>query len=70
MVPHRFFRAAAGVVVLLAAGLCLGAIPRVINYQARLTDSGGAPVKAAVTLTFTFWDAEMAVRNWVGDTAM
>ena len=35
-----------------------GAVPRVINYQARLTDSGGAPVKTAVTLTFTFWDAE------------
>ena len=48
--------AAAGFLFLAAASTA--AVPRVINYQARLTDSGGTPVKTAVTLTFTFWDAE------------
>jgi hypothetical protein len=43
---------------LFLAAVSTAALPRVINYQARLTDSGGAPVKTAVTLTFTFWDAE------------
>ena len=58
MVPHRLLRIAAGFLVLVAAVPCGRPVPRAINYQARLTDSGGAPVKTAVTLTFTFWDAE------------
>ena len=36
------------------------ATPGLMNYQARLTDSGGAPITTAVNVTFTFWDAASA----------
>jgi hypothetical protein len=59
MSPYRGISIFAAAFLLLQLAMpCPSAVPRVINYQARLTDSGGAPVKTAVTLTFTFWDSE------------
>ena len=34
------------------------AAPNLINYQGKLTDSGGTPVTSSVDVMFTFWNAE------------
>ena len=48
------------VFMLLCAGMCgpIWGAPGLMSYQGKLTDKSGAPVTSAVTVTFTFWDAE------------
>lgn len=47
-------------VILLLCGLspAVFAVPRLISYQGRLTDSDGKPLTKTVDVTFTFWNAE------------
>jgi len=40
--------------------LSYGAVPHFINYQGRLTDSGGAPLNGSYQLTFRIYDASVA----------
>ena len=44
-------------VLLWVCGAVWG-VPGVINYHAKLTDGGGQPLSGALTISFTFWDAE------------
>lgn len=39
-------------------GLAAGAVPRLINYQGRLTDSAGAPLNGSYRVSFKIYDAE------------
>lgn len=45
---------------MLAAALCCGgvhaAVPHQINYQGFLTNPGGTPLNATVSIVFTFYD--------------
>lgn len=59
---HRLFRDGLSRLVALfaicaACAFGFGA-PAIMNYQAKLTDSNGVPITAAVSIAFTFWDAE------------
>ncbi len=40
--------------------LSYAAVPHLLNYQGRLTDSGGAPLNGTYALTFRIYDAETA----------
>ncbi len=40
--------------------LTYAAVPHLINYQGKLTDSGGAPLNGSYNLTFRLYDAETA----------
>ena len=41
-------------------GLSNAVVPHLINYQGRLTDSGGTPLNGAYDITFRIYDAETA----------
>jgi len=62
---HRFAKRIRWMFLLLAL-FCLpvtssyAAIPHLINYQGRLTDSSGVPLNGAYDLTFRIYDAETA----------
>ena len=45
--------------LLLGAAASVWAAPGIISYQGRLTDAGGDPITTALSVTFTFWDAEV-----------
>lgn len=47
-------------VIVLLCGLSptVFAVPQLISYQGRLTDSDGKPLTKTVDVTFTFWNAE------------
>lgn len=46
-------------VVLVITGLAFGEIPRVINYQGKVTDLSGVPVAdGSYDMTFRMYDAE------------
>lgn len=51
------------VIVLIAAGSLFGQEPVQINYQGRLTNSGGTPLTGSYNLTFTLYDGSTPV--WV-----
>ena len=68
---HRFFKKITQIILLLFLLLPItynlspitcsyAAVPHLINYQGRLTDSGGTPLDGAYTLTFKIYDAETA----------
>ena len=44
----------------LLSSLVYAAVPHLINYQGRLTDSSGTPLNGAYSLTFRIYDAETA----------
>ncbi|MFH1768456.1 MAG: hypothetical protein ABH858_04795 [Candidatus Omnitrophota bacterium] len=44
--------------LLLCVSVSFAAIPRLINYQGRLTDSGGAPLNGSYSVTFRIYDAQ------------
>ena len=39
------------------ASVTIAEVPQLINYQGRLTDSGGEPLNTTVSMTFTVYDA-------------
>jgi hypothetical protein len=43
-------------VVLLAAGLCFGEMPKLIHYQGYLTDDSGNPITDTLDITFSIYD--------------
>jgi len=47
------------VVSCLIMGVASAAVPHLINYQGKLTDATGKPTNAAVSITFSFHDAEV-----------
>ncbi len=47
-------------VVLWSCASAFAAIPRIISYQGKVTDSAGVPVEGAHELTFRIYDAETA----------
>lgn len=44
----------------LPSSLVYSAVPHLINYQGRLTDSSGTPLNGSYSLTFRIYDAETA----------
>ena len=49
--------------IVACGGICANsyaAVPHLINYQGRLTDSGGVPLNGSYNLTFRIYDAETA----------
>ncbi|MFA5271183.1 MAG: hypothetical protein WC412_02445 [Candidatus Omnitrophota bacterium] len=46
--------------VLHSSSLVYAEIPHLINYQGRLTDSGGVPLNGSYAVTFRIYDAETA----------
>ncbi|MFH1354653.1 MAG: hypothetical protein ABIH19_00680 [Candidatus Omnitrophota bacterium] len=48
------------VFIILMVSLCYAAVPHLINYQGKLTDSGGASLNGSYELTFRIYDAESA----------
>ena len=42
------------------SSIVYAAVPHLINYQGRLTDSGGTPLNGSYSLTFRIYDAESA----------
>lgn len=54
--------------ILTIMGSLALAVPTVISYQGRLTNSSGQPITTAVDVTFTFWDAETGGNQFVGFT--
>lgn len=50
----------AAVFCLLVASYSFAAVPHLINYQGRLTNSSGAPLEGSYSLTFRIYDAETA----------
>ena len=52
-------------VPLLTAETAWAAVPQLINYQGRLTDTAGAPVTGEVTITFRLYDdASTGAKQW------
>jgi len=47
-------------IILLPSSIVYAAVPHLLNYQGRLTDSGGAPLNGTYALTFRIYDAETA----------
>ncbi len=45
---------------LLFASLSFAAVPHLINYQGRLTDTSGVPLNGLYNITFRIYDAEAA----------
>lgn len=46
--------------LLISCSYSHAAVPHLINYQGRLTDSGGAPLSGTYNITFRIYDAETA----------
>jgi len=49
-----------GSIVYSQWSIVYAAVPHLINYQGRLTDSGGVPLNGTYSLTFRIYDAETA----------
>lgn len=47
-----------GLICTCCAALALGATPKLVNYQARLTEPDGEPISDTVDMVFTVYDAE------------
>jgi hypothetical protein len=45
------------VLCLVLAVICYSAVPRLLNYQGKLTDSSGNPLTGQYKITFTIWDS-------------
>ena len=47
------------IILLFGSSLSFAAVPRAINYQGYLTDSGGAPINTTVSMTFSLYNSAM-----------
>jgi len=55
---RRAFAVAVGILVVVGLAGSTGNVPHLINYQGRLSESGGNPLTGAYSITFTLFDDE------------
>ena len=54
--------------IMLFSTIALADVPEMINYQGRLTDTGGDPVNGTVSITFTIYDDSTGGTAWWTET--